>query len=1189
MEADAHALYRFQMLRNAKLARSTDLRNLLNQDQLCQLFQCPAKWLAGGITPDRTPELHSYLKKELKIQEVDFEAFAQKVDVPFFTKQNDIWMADFYAQLSTQKVLWKKGSGYSPDGLLRNKPFIRIQDGSHVEPFRNDKTSAVYIMNEFRSDITSHYVKIEITKNEDALRFLRELGITDFDNVEEVITNTLEKYNNANCNILHDEHMRDIYAIEKAYAIDDEKKKQRLLQYLRITPFIRTDCITQGVQENAIYKSPNELYFKNDSLMIYFNNNSMRFVWSGYSENTCNLFEKFGVARYIRIERRQHDQRNFVHIKSFHGNHERGVDRFDPGIIIDGFSEAMKSHTLEKSIFIWDGIAIPHADCILGTVERSTRQDYTNIEKEERISEFGKLLRETPWLPDSQGNFKKPCKLKLDDLPNTFSHNENLARKLGMESDDIKKLVDLGIIKYETAELARKIELLSPEKMKQLNDFLNLEEREDLQKIDQYEMGDISRNNDVDNIAKDIIKRAIVQRKKKEPRISADSDDAVDFDEDDYTKPAIDYNKKIEQTKQRSADEIQSILQLEELSTKASECEKYSFGWFKALLELESLGSNENNAHSREISISFANVERERGTTRTLILKHPNRYIPQFMEDLADIPLELRFADQQTIKVAIEVVNVKSYTLRIKLKTGDQIDGIDLSFVVEARIRTKNPSFLIDKLKDEFNKLDFADDYNFQSNLCKNIEFIFGPPGTGKTTYLAKNVIIPMMKKTENFKILVLTLTNKAADVLTRQIIDNIDTGNSYKKWLVRFGATNDSVIEQQGIYRDKTFDIRSTKQNVTVTTIARFPYDYFLPDGGTRLHLNALNWDYIIFDEASMIPIANIIYPLYKKTPKKFIIAGDPFQIEPITAVDIWKSENIYTMVKLNSFTNPTTIPHFYDIELLTTQYRSIPEIGEIFSNFAYGGVLQHHRSCESQKSLMINDIFNVASLNIIKFPVSKYESIYRPKRLHGKSNYQVYSALFTFEFAKWLSSLIATVQENDFFKIGIIAPYRAQADLIDKLLSSITVAKNIDIQVDTIHGFLGDECDIIIAVFNPPSSSSKFASPEILLNKHSIINVSISRARDYLFIIMPNDETDNIQNLILVKEIEALCKQQSSCFERQSNDIEEIIFGSNSYLEDNSFSTSHQQVNVYGDPERRYEIRSEDSAVDVQIHSAL
>jgi hypothetical protein len=300
------------------------------------------------------------------------------------------------------------------------------------------------------------------------------------------------------------------------------------------------------------------------------------------------------------------------------------------------------------------------------------------------------------------------------------------------------------------------------------------------------------------------------------------------------------------------------------------------------------------------------------------------------------------------------------------------------------------------------------------------------------------------MQKPEDKKILVLTPTNKAADVLTSRIMETMGEDAGYNNWLVRFGTTNDGNIEQNNIYREKTFNIRTLPRNVTVTTIARFPYDYFMPDGTTRLHLNELNWDYLVVDEASMVQLVNIIYPLYKKTPEKFIIAGDPFQIEPISTVDIWKDENIYSMVELKSFTNPTTVPHQYHVELLNTQYRSIPAIGEVFSQFAYGGVLKHYRASDTQKCLGIDDFIKAKALNIIKFPISKYESIYRAKRL-GQSPYQVYSALFAFEFVKHLSSTICAVNKEDYFRIGIIAPYRAESDLIDKLLSSWPLPKSL------------------------------------------------------------------------------------------------------------------------------------------------
>ena len=687
-------------------------------------------------------------------------------------------------------------------------------------------------------------------------------------------------------------------------------------------------------------------------------------------------------------------------------------------------------------------------------------------------------------------------------------------------------------------------------------------------------------------VVKDIVQRTKDKPSGKAPAAHS-ADDDLDVDQDEYTPAPIDYSKRIEKAKQKSAAEIEKIAYFEELQAKAMEAPKYSYGWFKALLELESINSGEANANSKEVSIAFAKVEREPGTKRTLVLRHPDRYIPQFMEDLADIPLVLHMGDQ-TKTLAIEVANIKSYTLRVKMKNSADLEGIDLSSVTSATIDAKSPAFLLEELRKQFNELGeergFEDDYDMQGNLCENIDFVFGPPGTGKTTHLAQNVLIPMMQNNADCKVLVLTPTNKSADVLVRRIMEvSKDTG--YNKWLVRFGATGDEDIEQSPVFRDKTFDIRTLRRNVTVTTIARFPYDFFMPQGA-RIFLHGINWDYIVIDEASMIPIANIVFPLYKKTPRKFIIAGDPFQIEPITSVDLWKNENIYTMVQLDSFTNPKTVPYQYKVELLTTQYRSIPDIGYVFSNFAYGGILQHYRSADSQRPLNVGDDLGVETLNIIKFPVSKYESIYRCKRLQHSSSYQVYSALFIFEYVCYLSRAIAENNPGSLFKIGVIAPYRAQADMIDKLLASEKLPKEVDVQVGTIHGFQGDECDIIFAVFNTPPTIS--ASKEMFLNKRNIINVSISRARDYLFIVMPDDNTENITNLRLVRRVEQLTHDTDAWNEFLSQDLEDLMFGDPKYLENNAFSTSHQSVNVYGLPEKCYEVRTEDTAVDVQIHKS-
>lgn len=232
---------------------------------------------------------------------------------------------------------------------------------------------------------------------------------------------------------------------------------------------------------------------------------------------------------------------------------------------------------------------------------------------------------------------------------------------------------------------------------------------------------------------------------------------------------------------------------------------------------------------------------------------------------------------------------------------------------------------------------------------------------------------------------------------------------------------------------------------------------------------------------------------------------------------------------------------------------------------------------------NVMVRDMQQHTGMDVTATGMT-YESIYRCKRLQHSSSYQVYSAIFTFEYVSYLSRAIAKNNPGELFKIGVIAPYRAQADMIDKLLASEKLPKEVDVQVGTIHGFQGDECDIIFAVFNTPPTIS--ASKDMFLNKRNIINVSISRARDYLFVVMPDDDTDNISNLRLVKRVESLIQSTDAWNEFLTPDLEELMFGDAKYLENNAFSTSHQSVNVYGLPEKIYEVRTEDTAVDVQIH---
>lgn len=153
----------------------------------------------------------------------------------------------------------------------------------------------------------------------------------------------------------------------------------------------------------------------------------------------------------------------------------------------------------------------------------------------------------------------------------------------------------------------------------------------------------------------------------------------------------MDYSKKIDRAKDRLADEINRLEREQELSDKAASLPKYSYGWFLALLELECMASADRNADGETLSIRFGKVERDGRSTRTVILKEPDRFIPQSIEEFSGVRVDLQFGDGTRGKLQVDSFTAREFSLEGKLDSSDEVEGIDLSMVVEARIDVQNP------------------------------------------------------------------------------------------------------------------------------------------------------------------------------------------------------------------------------------------------------------------------------------------------------------------------------------------------------------------------------------------------------------------------------------------------------------------------------------------------------------------
>ena len=1220
---------------NAYWASTLEISQLFSDNQLCLLSENnQARWAFKSFARENLAESNkplceyidsivcgyvndaSVLEGTHKIFSYNRRAhnlaYLKGVDGDFVEKQTIDWLHRFYHWISEK---------HSRKDKIMQKSIFLTKEGMASPLYDNKKHLILFLPS---ADIQGClFIHGDILKDKASERFVRSLGIKEPGLKDYIYNSILPRYDGYE--IIDSED--DFKLFFRYFREASRDEADELVNILREYDFINY----YEVGDDGLYRGkPETLYLKNSETECFLlEEPGTRFVDFDYYVNLMGderraELESFLCELGVRIrveltsfELNEHEVRE----RKLPNHQKRCQSWTEPRIpgLQGVINRIIKYQDAALSVYLW-GFLVEFIErkCIQKSADFESlllgcyRYKYHRLRTESFESSDALALKNTCWLVDASGKWVNPCSINHDSLNNLYAPVKTEAAKhltqfLGIQESSAVNLTESQRNKIAFADKLQSLGI-DDSNIEAICEFLRLREQEEKLRNDVYcapskslQNGHKEESKKQGEMSKCIPSLRSRDYELRRRRVLLDMVDQTNVpgaltgdaltlqnqcdDADEYMPGIVDYQKKIESANAKSNQEIYKIVRFGELQRRVLEADKYTYEWFKALLELECLNSSESVSSNREISISFAMVEREPETVRTLILKHPSRYLPHFLEELTDFPLVLNIEGKNKTLV-IEVANIKSYTLRVKLKADTNIDDIDFAKVVEAKIEAKSPAFLLEELRKQFLLLGFEDKYNLKENLPSNIEFIFGPPGTGKTTHLAKNVLLPLMATRGRCRVLVLAPTNKSADVLTSRIME-VAQNNSvqYDPWLVRFGVTLDEKIEQSNVYKDKSYNIKVTPKCVVVTTIARFAYDFFMCEN-QRLLLNMLKWDYVVIDEASMISLAYMVYPLYKKNPQKFIIAGDPFQIQPITAVDIWREENIYTMVELNDFANPTTKPHQYDVTLLTTQYRSVPNLGELFSRFTYNGILQHFRSSSSRRKINLPDNLLLSELTIIKFPVSRYESIYRAKRLQN-SSYQVYSALFTFEYVCFLARMLAKHNPNELYSIGIIAPYKAEADLIDKLFSSEKLPDYVSVHVGTIHGFQGDECDIVFAVFNPPPTIT--SSSEMFLNKRNIINVSISRARDYFFVVMPDDDTVDVDKLLLIKKVERLIKQSSSWSEIHSPALERMMFNDSRWLENNSFSTGHQNVNVYGLPEKRYEIRTEDTAVDIQIHREL
>lgn len=642
---------------------------------------------------------------------------------------------------------------------------------------------------------------------------------------------------------------------------------------------------------------------------------------------------------------------------------------------------------------------------------------------------------------------------------------------------------------------------------------------------------------------------------------------------------------------------------------------KYSYDWFISYLDYLLTFSSNSADNNKQKTIRFQSIKRQVVNNlisgKYFLLCGASSYVSESIEETSDFSLSVTMKNNRRIEVIVEGAQKQGQDLLIFCPKGISNEITEnLDAVFQAEITFVPQIDLLKELRSAFANQSNLERWNEINESLPPLHFIYGPPGTGKTTSLCER-IIDIKEENPKTKILFLTPTNKAADVLSKKLLiptDNPDDrlGARLKKLndsneylsITRIGRPTDPELEafNAEVYQSSVNDSVLKWADVLAMTIHRLPYSsVFTEELNNEIRLFKLegHWDYVIFDEASMINLPYLVFAIMaisKFSPNvKFIIAGDPKQIPPVVDVndkeleelDI-QDENVYSMMNIRSFKeNEQTLRNGDSIQNLSIQYRSLGKIGQLFSELSYGGLLQHHREKTGSKPKELPSELQKLICNNVLFidiPLNNEDSVFKIRQLFY-SSYHIYSAILVSEIIKFFDTALSG---DESWSIGLIAPYKAQAVMMNKLIASFSISEKIKIYADTVHGFQGDECDLVFFVSNP-NKDYYTGHQKCLLSKEYIYNVAISRARDYLIVLHPFSAIPN--NPFINKMKNSYQNSFGTPVVKQSSEIETILFRNINFIYESSYITGHDTINVFGQLEKKYFIKANPGAVDIQL----
>ncbi len=278
----------------------------------------------------------------------------------------------------------------------------------------------------------------------------------------------------------------------------------------------------------------------------------------------------------------------------------------------------------------------------------------------------------------------------------------------------------------------------------------------------------------------------------------------------------------------------------------------------------------------------------------------------------------------------------------------------------------------------------------------------------------------------------------------------------------------------------------------------------------GGRIPFEPGYFDIVVIDEASQCDIASALPLLYRA--KQAVIIGDPNQLKHISPIPRAKDTQLLDRYELLH----THAKYAYSVNSLYDLAATMVTPGALIN------LRDHHRShadiIEFSNQHFYEGSLRVATRYDALNLLSKEDPSVRWHHVAGEAIRPKSGSAQNVQEAEKVVAIISDLLLSRGYtgSIGVVSPFRAQVNYIDRLLNASSGLSNrlvaADVLVDTVHKFQGDERDVMI--FSPVvAKGMSQSSLKFLQGNGNLFNVAITRARSALIVVGDMNAAHNSQ----------------------------------------------------------------------------